>query len=295
MFLDIATDLLTPPSRRQAFAAGGLAIAGAAGLTSAPTPPRLMFGSNRSAFPSFNTAIPRGVAVRVYYDAENQFPAGWPNRLPGAWMTLSLRPNPGDLLAGKLDSQLKAIIDSAPAHSELTFWHENTTGNPLGYPSYVNNPRAALLMQHYGQSLCSGTKVRFGVITCGPVGQQAGWIAPGLDWYGDDLYDFPRLRNPDGTLNQAKIYARLDANLQTWRKRSGQHRPSLRICETNSPHDSHRKNWFTWLAQWMAAHNGRRILTYWNPDRGLANNGLSGPWPPTQNVVDRLHQLSQTY
>ena len=281
-------------SRREAISAGGLAIAGAAGFTTAPGN-RIVFGANRGIYPKLNAAVPLAVGLRMFIDGENQFPAAWPDPLPGAWMTLSLRPNPGDLLAGKLDAQLKAVIDSAPAHAELAFWHENTTGNPLGYPSYVNNASAAVRMQHYGQGLCRGTQVRFGVITCGPAIQQLDWIASGLDWYADDLYDFPRLRNPDGTLSQAKIVARLDSNLDAWRKRSGRRWPAIRICETNSPFDSHRKNLFTWMAQWMSGHNGRRILTYWNPDAGAANHGLSGPWPPSGTVVRRLRSLSEDY
>ena len=94
-----------------------------------------------------------------------------------AWMTLSVRPNPHDLLPGRLDDQLHAIIRSAPAHSELAFWHENIPGNPLDYPSYVNNPVTARRMQRYGQWLCRGTKVRFGVIICGPAVQMPEWIA----------------------------------------------------------------------------------------------------------------------
>jgi hypothetical protein len=123
-------------------------------------------------------------------------------------MTLSLRPNPNDLLSGKLDSQLKAIINTAPPHSELTFWHENTTGNPLKYPRYVNNAHTAIKMQKYGKKLCHGTKVLFGVITVGPAIYQLHWMAPGLDWYGDDLYEFPKLRNPNGTFSKNKVVGR---------------------------------------------------------------------------------------
>jgi hypothetical protein len=133
------------------------------------------------------------------------------------------------------------------------------------------------------------------VITCGPAIQQIDWLAPGLDWYGDDLYEFPRLRGPAGTMSQAKIIARLNSNLDAWRRKSGRRWPSVRLCETNSPFDSHRENWLTWIAQWMATHNGRRMLTYWNPDAGASQGGLSGPWPPSQAVVRRLRWLSEEY
>lgn len=64
-----------------------------------------------------------------------------------------------------------------------------------------------------------------------------------------------------------------------------------RITETNARDDRHRKNWYLWLSQWMVASNGLRMLTYWNPS-GL----LSGPWPPSQTVIDYWNQvLEPTY
>ncbi len=282
-------------SRREAISAGGLAIAGAGSLAPATAPANgIVFGANRDTYPRFHAAVPLARGLRLYYDTENLFPAAWPDRF-GAHLTLSLRPNPGDLLSGRLDRQLKAIADSAPPHSELAFWHENITGNPLGYPAYVNNARTATRMQRYGHGLCRGTHVRFGVITVGPAAQHLGWLAPGLDWYGDDLYEFPRLRNPDGTFSGAKIIARLNANLQAWREASGQRSPAIRICETNSPLDSHRGRFFTTVAQWLARHNGHRMLTYWNPDGSAARGGDSGAWPPSAAVVRRLRSLSEEY
>jgi hypothetical protein len=137
--------------------------------------------------------------------------------------------------------------------------------------------------------------VKFGVITVGPANQQLGWLASGLDWYGDDMYDFPALRNPDGTFSQAKIIARLNANLHAWREASGKHSPAIRICETNSPLDSHRGRFFTTIAQWMARHNGNRVLTYWNPNGSAAHGGSSGAWPPSAAVVRQLRTLSKQY
>jgi hypothetical protein len=282
-------------SRREALSAGGLALAGAASLASAAAPAHgIVFGANRDTYPRFHAAVPLAKGLRMYYDTENLFPAAWPERF-GARMTLSLRPNPSDLLSGRLDRQLKAIIDSAPPHSDLTFWHENTTGNPLGYPAHVNNARASVAMQRHGHSLCRGTRVKFGVITVGPAAQQLGWLAPGLDWYGDDLYEFPELRNPDGTFSHAKIIARLNSNLQAWREASGKRSPAIRICESNSPIDSHRSRFFTTIAQWLARHNGDRMLTYWNPNGSAARGGDSGAWPPSAAVVRRLRSLSKEY
>jgi hypothetical protein len=289
-------------SRREALAAalvaGGaasLARPGIARASSAAPAPGIVFGADRSGYAGFNAASSLAVGLRWYFNIENKFPPLWPEIFPETQMTLSLRPNPADLLAGRLDNQLRAIVQSAPPNSELTFWHENTTGNPLRYPRYVNNARTSVAMQQYGQQLCAGTGVLFGVITVGPVVLQRDWIARGLDWYGDDLYEFPRLRNPDNTFSEAKVVARLYQNLSAWQQASGQQTPAIRICETNSPYDSHRSEFFTTIARWLAGHNGHRMLTYWNPSSSLAEGGLSGPWPPSQPVISRLSSLSRQY
>ena len=293
-------------SRREALSAA-LVVAGAAGLAPArrspASPPlpgsapsaKIVFGADRSGYDGLHAAAALAVGLRWYLNGENELPSAWPVIHPGTHMTLSLRPNPADLLSGKLDRRLKAIIDSAPPNSELTFWHENTTGNPLRYPHYVNNARAAVSMQKYGQKLCAGSSVLFGVITVGPVIYQRNWIARGLDWYGDDLYEFPKLRGPHNSFDATKVIARLNQNLAAWRTASGQRRPAVRICETNSPYDSHRSEFFATIAHWLAGHNGNRMLTYWNPRGSLANGGVSGPWPPGKPVITRLASLAGQY
>lgn len=280
--------------RRSVLQMSGLALAGAAVKPGAASHSRIAFGVNRNYYESFTAAVPGARAVRIYYDVENAFPEQWPNRLPGAWATLSIRPHPRDLLTGTLDSQIRNLLDSAPAHSELSIWHEAGPGNPLGYPNYINADSIYHMHAHM-QHLCSGTNVRYGSIICGPANQRQAWLGRNLDWYGVDQYDNPRFHNPDGTLNQATLYQRMDANLATWRKVAGTQHPAIRLCETNSPLDSHRAHWFSLMAAWMARNNGRRILTYWNPVHGQANGGLSGPWPPSHEVVSHLDYLVKIY
>ena len=211
--------------------------------------------------------------------------SAWPKPYPGTHMTLSLRPNPRTSCSEANSTPSQGHHSFCSRESELTFWHENTTGNPLKYPHYVNNAHAAIRMQKYGQKLCHGTKVLFGVITVGPVVYQKGWIAPGLDWYGDDLYEFPKLRNANGTFSKKKVVARLNQNLTEWRKITGKRSPAIRICEANSPYDAHRAAFFATIAHWLAGHNGNRMLTYWNAREGLAKGGVSGAWPPSKAVI----------
>ena len=284
----------TDISRRSALQLGGIAIAAAALAPGAGSPAPIAFGVNRNYYESFTTAVRGTRAVRIYYDAENVFPATWPGRLPGAWATLSIRPHPLDLLKGRLDSQLRKLLESAPAHSELSIWHEAGPGNPLGYPRYISANSMSLMHTHM-QNLCQGTNVRYGSIICGPANQREAWLGHDLDWYGVDQYDNARFHNPDGTLSQAKLYQRMDSDLATWRKAAGTQHPSIRLCETNSPLDSHRGHWFSLMAAWMARNNGHRILTYWNSVHGKATGGLSGPWPPSDKVVAHLNDLVQTY
>ena len=249
---------------------------------------RVTIGVNRNYWTQFKAAIPRAQDVRVYYDVENVFPAVWPTRAAGAWVTLSLRPNPADLLSGKLDAQLKALFASAPAHSEVTFWHENEPGNPLSYPRSVNNARTNVAMLKYGEKLVKGTKLKFGQIICAPANRMQNWIAPGLDWYGIDLFANPNYENRDRTLSKAKIWTRMDNNEAVFRAKTGRRWPAIRFDESNARRDWHRKNWFTYLVEWLHGHGGGRLLTRWTP----AGSKLSGPWPPSKPVVARLRWLS---
>jgi hypothetical protein len=267
-------------------AAAVIGVPGAA--IAAGTGARVTIGVNRNDWSQFKAAIPRARDVRVYYDAENVFPAAWPTRAEGAWVTLSLRPRPADLLSGKLDARLKALLASAPAHSELTFWHENEPGDPLKYSRSVNNARTNKAVLEYGEKLVKGTKVKFGQIICAPARRMRDWIAPGLDWYGVDIFANPNFENPDRTLSKAKLWVRLNYDEAVFRAKTGRRWPPVRFDESNARHDWHRKMWFTYLAEWLRGHGGGRLLTRWTP----ARTKLAGPWPPSQPVIRRLRWLS---
>jgi hypothetical protein len=258
--------------------------------------PRIAWGSNRGTWDQFKSAISGARAVRVYYDQPNVFPAHWPDRAGrNVWTLLSIRPTPRALFHHRLDAELRALIASAPPHSDLTIWHEDAVGNnPLGYPRPLRRPATYRRMQTYMEHLVHGTNVRFGTIGCGPVNQAEKWYAPHLDWYGFDLFWNPRYDGPDGHLLKAKVWARLDANLTALRQVSGERHPMIRIGESNAAQDFRRRAWFTDVASWFAAHDGGGpawILTYWNAKHSGAEGGLSGPWPPSAPVVRRLRRL----
>jgi hypothetical protein len=81
----------------------------------------------------------------------------------------------------------------------------------------------------------------------------------------------------------------MDQNLEHWRAAAGTRKVNVRVTETNSPHDNHRKNWMLWLSQWMAANNGDRMITYWG------TGSLSGLWPPSKTVREYYRTLQHKY
>jgi hypothetical protein len=251
-----------------------------------------MFGANRGTFPQFQAEIPVARSVRVYYDQENVFPAVWPHSLADVWVTLSIRPNPGDLLAGRLDAALLSMARTAPPHSELAPWHEAGGNNPRHYPSYITAV-SVRAMQEYLARLFHDTHVRVGSIICGPANQLSDWIGRGLDWYSTDWYDNERYWNKDGTLSFDSMAKRWRSDVEVWRNLAGVPRPRLRICESNSGHDSHRANWFGYQAKLLAATNGHRLITFWQAPQRARQGSLSGPWPPSDQVVRRLRWLAQ--
>jgi hypothetical protein len=245
----------------------------------------LVYGINHSLLNAFNCAVPNGIhGYRHYRDKVLMTAADvdptWPTDPTSNYGTLSLRPDPVALLSGSLDAALDALMDTAPDHAELTIWHEAGPGNPLNYPPSITAASLTAMHAHMQALVTAHGHVKYGQIITGPANQMISWLGHGLDWYGVDIYDNPNFQKPDGTLDQDAITSRMDHNKAAFATVSNG-TPSLRITETNSVHDNHRKNWYLFLSQWMVANNGFRLLTFWNP-----NGALSGPWPPSPTVID---------
>ena len=283
--------------------AAALAAAGAAAIApatahAAAAPIHECWGSDRGDWDAFHVAVPQSHCVRVYYDTVNVFPATWPQRAgKGVWTMLSIRPEPHDLLSGKLDTELKALVRSAPAHSLLTIYHENAGGNPLNYPPDVHNAANYVRMQRYMENLVKGSRVRFGVDIIAPFSSVLSWIYKRDDWFGYDFYAFPRYLNRNGTVNVAAVTTRMTNNLRTLQKFTGRRYPPIYLGETNTSKNYERKTWFSTLARWFATHDRHQIgwiLTRWTAKTG-PHTGLSGPWPPSKGVVAELRHLAWEY
>jgi hypothetical protein len=250
----------------------------------------ILVGSNSRVF---DPMLAAGIGVRTfraYRDQYNFIPTAWPAKdsAPEARVTLSIRPVPADLLAGQLDDQLTSFIAAAPPGVKLSAWHE--ASNLAGYPDYVTAENMTAVHQHM-QDLCRGSNVRYGSIICAVPSATKAWMGTSLDWYGLDIYDFPegQFRHFGGGLSRQKLFARLDDMLEACRELSGRDAPEIDICETNSPRQGYRGEWFTLLAEWLQANGGQRLQTFWNPA-----GSLSGPWlPDDQTTIGALREIAK--
>jgi hypothetical protein len=271
---------------RRSVLAGGAALAAAsvvpaAQRAQAATRPTLAIGANAGWYEEIHAQVPALTCRRVYYPAYNDIPGEWPSPILGSAALVSIRPVPADLLAGRLDAQIRSFLQSAPPGSGLTAWHE--AGNLAGYPAYIT-PRNMRAVHTHMQRLCRGTTVRYGPILCMHPASMPAWLVPGLDWYGLDIYDWPEFHFPHG--GPLDIHGKLYPRLAQWRavirQVTGKRFPVLNVCETNSDRASQRSKWFTALATWLSANGGGRMLTYWNQQAGTV-----GPWLPHDTAVIR--------
>ena len=286
--------------RNALLAGSGLAVAGFTSLAgaefgwaaSASPTTRIAYGAMHIIYPAWVANAPSP----DHKNSERRYFVSVPKDWTAAachsnYVTISIRPDPDDLLNKKLDDQIKHFLSTCPDHVELTCWHEAQSDNPLHYPANVTATNMRKVHAHM-QDLCTNTpnadggRVRYGCILTGPVGTNADWLGTDLDWYGIDIYDNPNFQLKNGNLDKSAITGRMDENLSHWQKATTG-TVSVRITETNS-HDNHRKNWMLWLSEWMAAHNGYRIVTFWN-------GKLSGNWPPSKTVLEYYKTLQSQY
>ncbi len=250
----------------------------------------VLVGCNSRIFDDMRDAGINVRTFRAYRDKYNFIPKGWPSKesAPDARVLLSIRPVPEDLLAGRLDDELKPWIASAPPGVKLSAWHE--ASNLKGYPDNVRSDRNMSAVHEYLQDLCRGSNVSYGSIICAVPSKVSSWMGRGLDWYGLDVYDFGggQFRGLLGGISKSKLFARMDDMLETCRQLSGRDAPEIAVCETNSPRPQHRAEWFTLLAEWMASNGGGCLETFWNP-----SGPLSGPWlPDDAKTIEALRAIA---
>ena len=253
---------------------------------------RLIIGCNQSHFDALRAEAP-AVRGRRQYCALGEIPSSWP-RHGDAVTCLSLRPDPAELFAGRLNTALRNLIDTAPPGSWLNCYHE--AGNLADYhvPPFDQwvTPSTIRQIHTYVHNLCRGSQVRYCPILCMPATRQHEWMPAGLDGYALDVYDWPQF-HLFGWTWLPFCASRVRRHLDDWKAAvtalTGDKAPVLLICETNSPDPDDRPRWFRVVGDWLLANGGQMMLVFWRdggPD--------SGPFLPADiDTFDVLQSLAE--
>ena len=248
----------------------------------------MLLGANSNWYADMQSAVPAATGRRVFYPEINFIPETWPV-ITGSTAVVSIRPNPDDLLAGRLDAAISQFVHSAKNVQFLNAWHE--AGNLPEYDSMsFINPQNMIKVHKYMHELCKHSNVRYGPVMCMPPDSMPPWMPGGMDWYGLDIYDWSEFHFPNG--GPLDIHGRLYPRLNQWRQVctqvSGKRLPALRICETNSQFSSHRPKWFTAVGNWIKNNGDYQMLTFWSSAPGAV-----GPWlPDDHDTIEALSNLA---
>lgn len=213
-------------------------------------------------------------------------PPAWPALPAGKVGFYTVYPNPDQLLAGELDTRLRALIGSAPAQGGVLTAYAEADASPGSggqfAPLGLSKDKLHQVHAHL-RALCHGSRVKYGAVFCGVAPAHVSFGIPGLDFYALDWYD-----TADPPLFQA---------LDQWRRNTGalQRSPVLAIAETNSSIPARRPYWFSAVFGWLKGYqleNGGRALGYWSYWHPLGP--LSGPWLPDDSAtIAALNSIGQ--
>jgi len=213
----------------------------------------------------------------IWPSVNGPIPATWPTLPAGKVGFYTIYPNPPQLLAGDLDTQLKAFIASAPEQGGVLTAYAEADASPRagGQFSPLGLTQDILYRVHeHLQNLCKGSRVKYGAVFCGCSPESVAFAIPGLDFYALDWYDTWQPPVFDA-LNQ---WAQSVSALQPY--------PVLAIAETNSNVQARRPYWFTavygWLKSYQVAHPDE-VLGYWS--YWHQGGPLSGPWVPDDTAT----------
>ncbi|MGO9298158.1 MAG: hypothetical protein ACLP52_30490 [Streptosporangiaceae bacterium] len=281
---------------RRAFLRGAslLALAGpavaAAACSSSPSRPafpagRPIFGVNDTSWPEISAAAGGVTGWRAYAPPSAGVPRRWPGThsgpVPAGVQTpvVSIKPDVSQVISGALDARLAAYFSLVPPGAWVTCWHE---GEKPGlhfsreqiqrlharvYSVFrAHAPRTAL----YGQIFSTYAATR-------PSSPQAlgPWVAPGLDFYGLDGYQY----EPGETVEQvlAEPAAQITAVVPGAR---------LAITETNTS--------FGQQARWFAEAFGLATRQGWLAMFPFFGSGRNYPWHPADlALVAGLRVINQ--
>ncbi|HET9896480.1 MAG TPA: hypothetical protein VFQ44_16255 [Streptosporangiaceae bacterium] len=257
---------------------------------------QVIIGSDLSHYDSIASALGSSynfTGIRYYAGGGgknvNVFPTPWPIYGPRTNMLMSVYPDLRELLAGRLDNQIRDMIAGAPAGSMLTAWHEVLS---LHYQPRYLTPANVYLMHRRMNVLCRGSNVTYGcLLGGGDLARLMRYVPPNLGFYGIDLYGnlgtrtHPRWHHPFDRWIQFRDLARTKDKVHRY--------PRLVIGETNCPVRSLRPAWFKLITSWLHAYgtHGKGVFTFWSDSAHLG-----GPWiPGDEATINALRGICSRY
>lgn len=246
-------------------------------------------------------------AARIYLDqAAGSFPntkgyAGvqWPAVSNNGHALVSIRPDISTLLApaGDFDDDLIAFMRSAPPGptSLLTIWHEAATFHTSD-SSYPQDAALFRQAQLHMKDLASttGLNVKFGMVNIQGLSQDTynQWLAPGLDWYGCDIYD-----NKSCSMDAAAMLDDFQAKMNALG--GGTASPAINVPECNSRDNTsfggnggpacgsvRRAQYLNSIWNWLESQhmgNSSGMLTFWG---GTGGESPASGWAPNDEPVN---------
>lgn len=222
-----------------------------------------------------------GVSFVKVFNYTPGVPSSWPGPPagqnqpvpPGAQVLVCFMPPLADLLAGKLDAQLKAWLAQAPAGSWVTAYQESNDPSN-GFWQQAGASQGSLLAMHtYLQDFCaaSAPHVSYGAdIGSSPIygaGQDCtAWVPAGLGWYSFDGYDRP-VKDSSGVwvskYTAAQVFAGIGQVKAKW--------PDARVAitETNTyrvtQDPASAGAWFTAAYEVGKQYGCSVFSTWWGP------------------------------
>lgn len=281
--------------------------------------PWLMRGCNADAIPGMVAAGIPVTGVR-HYCPFNTVPSAWPSppgtvgggsnaecSWPGATviipnlddvsMCVTIYPVYADLIVGNYDAHLHSLMSTTQGREMLSCWHEASSGK-----SDANGPITAQMqtaMQTYlynfaktgnghttpspMQILSPLYKCAVGAVDIGDWAHASPWMAPGLDFYGMDLYH-KNFSNPTVPLEEWRAHVYGTPTLAA-------HSPNatIAVCECNCDVDADRACYFYTTAKWVwnqTNRGARSFLCFWNGD-----GDMGGCWPPGPAAIAQLKRI----
>ena len=204
--------------------------------------PWLMRGCNRDTIQDYVDAGIPVTGVRIFGDQNNNsIPTSWPSPpvttpaipyIDDVSICATIYPNHDDLLNGSYDPSLHSYLQGSQPRDMLSLWHEcsnfpscddypdlcHTRGKVDGNGLQLTGPRCREMQRYLYNFAKTGDghedptpaqiatpvyKAAIGAVDIGSWDAAVPWMAPGLDFYGIDLY-FGNFHDPNVVLHQCQ-------------------------------------------------------------------------------------------